>query len=481
MTRDHAHVNERVVRAEDPKVDVGTVEAFYRHGWHSWSPTGWVDPREPVTPIPDEGRRMGHDDPVVALETSVSGSDVGVALRSDGSATLLGALATDARVRPDGPMLAGVSEAGPIDWLIAEGAVEDVFAAYARHLAAHLGTRPRTRPRVWCSWYSSYEDITEPGVLADIEGIGDLPFDVVLVDDGWERAIGDWEANDDFPSGMAAIADAIRRTGRTAGLWLAPYIARSDSRLASERPDLLLRSADGSPVVSGINWGGPYYSLDPTSEATEMFVRDLVATVRAWGYDYLKLDFLYGAAYPGEHEQPMGREQAYRHGLATIRDAAGDESHINACGAPVVASLGIADSVRIGPDVAEFWEEPELTAMGDYSGRGARNGIITTSERLWLREIVDADPDVAYFDRSAADLDEPTLAALRDLAAITDFVGTSDHVADLDPGERSELRDLLVGSPTVERLGWHEWTVDGRPVDFRWAHRSLTHGPGRDS
>ena len=473
-------MTERVIRAEDPKVDTGPIDRFYRHGWHSWSPTGFVDPDMAVDPIPDEGRRLGHDDPTVAFEATVSSSDVGVASDPDGGATLLGALAPDARVRPDGPMLVGTSEAGPIDWLVAEGSVLEVFDAYARHLARHVGSRERRQVRVWCSWYSYYEDITERAMLEEIAALGDLPFDIVQVDDGWQRAIGDWHENDDFPSGMASVADAIRGTGRRAGLWLAPYIARSDSDLATRRPDLLLRHDDGTPVVAGINWGGPYYALDPTAEATDAFIRELITRVREWGFDYLKLDFLYAAAFPGNHEHPMPREAAYRHGLASIRDAAGEDCYLLACGAPIVASLGLVDGIRIGPDVAEFWEEPDLTAMGDFSGRGARNAIITTSERLWLRSIVDADPDVIYFDRSTIDLDPETVGALHDLAAITGFVGTSDHTARLSAPEASELRSLLTAEPAIERAGWHRWRIDGRSVDFAWAHRTSTETPGRE-
>jgi alpha-galactosidase len=471
-------MTDHVVHASDPRLDLDDITSFYRHGWHSWSPTGWVDPAVPVTPIPDEGRRLGHDDPTIAFDTRVSASSVGVAL-DDGRATLLGALAPDARVRPDGATLVGSCEAGPIDWLVAEGTVSEVFATYAHRLGEALGTRPRRAMRVWCSWYSYYEGITEAAMARELDAIGPLAFDVVQIDDGWQVGIGDWEPNDDFPSGMVAAARRIRETERTAGLWLAPYIARADSRLAAERPELLLRREDGSPVVSGINWGGPYYSLDPTAAGTDAFVTETIERVRSWGFDYLKLDFLYGAAFPGSHERPMPRESAYRHGLRTIRRAAGDDCYLLACGSPVIASIGIVDGIRIGPDVAEFWEEAELTAMGDYSGRGARNAIITTSERMWLRDVVDVDPDVAFFDRSAVALDERTLASLRDLAAITGFVGTSDHIADLDGRERDELESLLNHRPEVRRASWLAWHLDDRTIDFSWAHRTPTTETGR--
>ena len=65
-------------RGSNVAVDVEPYDAFYKHGWHSWSPSGWVDPHEPVRPIADEGRRLGHDDPLHSFDTSVGGSGVGV-------------------------------------------------------------------------------------------------------------------------------------------------------------------------------------------------------------------------------------------------------------------------------------------------------------------------------------------------------------------------------------------------------------------
>ena len=55
-----------------------------------------------------------------------------------------------------------------------------------------------------------------------------LPFDVLQVDDGWQVAAGDWEANAKFPQGMQTLAQQIKATGRRAGIWLAPLVATVD-------------------------------------------------------------------------------------------------------------------------------------------------------------------------------------------------------------------------------------------------------------
>ena len=76
---------------------------------------------------------------------------------------------------------------------------------------------------------------------------------MVQLDDGWQRAIGDWrETNAKFPSGLAGIAGAIRDAGFTAGLWTAPFCAVPGSETASRHGDWLLVDAK-TGYVSGRN------------------------------------------------------------------------------------------------------------------------------------------------------------------------------------------------------------------------------------
>jgi alpha-galactosidase len=448
-------------------VEAGPAVAFYKHGWHSWSPTGWVDPTKPVSPIPDEGRRLGHDDPLHAFDARVGGSGVGVSEHPDGSVTLLGALDPGARVWPDGSALRGSTEGESVEWVTIAGKEHAVLREYASLLAARFGRRGGKRVRVWCSWYSFYEDVTEAKMNEVLVGLDGMPFDTVQVDDGWERAVGDWQANAVFPGGMAHMADRIQSAGFTPGLWLAPLIAQSTSYLATERGELLLRDEAGDPVVAGINWGSPYYALDPTADSTLAFLSDLIEEAREWGYRYLKLDFLYPGAFPGVHANPMPREAAYRTACEVMRNAAGDDCYLLACGAPILASLGLFDGIRIGPDVADVWEIPELVALGDESGRGARNALATSINRLWLRDVIDVDPDVVFF-RGDTDLDGRTLSALRDLSTITRFVGVSDPPDTLDEDQRIDLSATLREDPGATRRSRYGWDIDGRAVDFSW-------------
>ena len=238
-----------------------------------------------------------------------------------------------------------VSEADELEWFIAFGQENVCFEEYAEQLGNRLGRiKKNDAPRVWCSWYSLYHAIDEPVLHKIFDEFGDLPFDVLQVDDGWQVDIGDWEANQKFPSGMNALAEKIKSTGRRAGLWLAPLIATKSSKLFREHKDWFLRDERGRFVSAGFNWGHPLYALDTTHPDVSSWLVALMKQVRAWGFDYLKLDFLYAGALKGKRYKDMPREAAYRESLRLMREAMGADAFFLTCGTPILPAIGLCDA-----------------------------------------------------------------------------------------------------------------------------------------
>jgi len=375
-----------------------------------------------------------------------------------GEVLLLGALAPGARVRGEEDLLLGRYAEGAGDWFLAYGEEEAVLAAYAQRLPKRFSESP---PRVWCSWYSFYREIGEDLLLKVLDEVAPFPFEVFQVDDGWQRALGDWEPNERFPRGMAFLAKAIRERGLRPGLWLAPFLLTADSPLLRERPDWLLRDAEGRPIPAGYNWGRPLFALDSGKEEVVDFAVNLVRKALAWGYDYLKLDFLYAAALPGAEG-----EARYQRAMARMREAAG-EAYLLFCGAPVLASLGLADGLRVGPDVAPYWDNEDRSFwLADPTGPGLKNALRTTWHRLWLSENVHVDPDVAYF-RTRFNLLRPEEMRLQEgLAHLTGFKATSDPPSWLLPEEKARLRAFLSQEVPVRRLGPHRLQVGEEVLDY---------------
>lgn len=433
-------------------------DRFYRHGWHSWSPTGWLDPSVPRRPVPIPEYRMMGDDPRHGLDTGWGGAHLG-AVERDSGVHLIGALDLDTRVDW---VEGALSPSGHGEWFEATGSEPDVFAGYASALAERLGARVRDPGPVWCSWYAYYGAVTGQDIRKELDGLGNLPFAVVQIDDGWQAGIGDWEANAKFDHDMRVMADQIGSTGRTPGLWLAPFLANADSRLAASHPEFLLRNGDADPVAAAFNWGGPALALDVTNpDVVEYVAETCRRAVERWGFGYLKLDFLYAGA--------LGRdgEQGYRMAVEAIRQAVGDECYLLACGAPIIPSIGVFDGIRVGPDVAPFWENVDrVVHLHDRAGPGAADAIANSVARLWLRDVIAVDPDVVYFRSRNNLLTADQRGLLIDLAQVCGFRAVSDPIDWLDSREREALEAFLTERPPVERRDRNRFTIAGRPVDF---------------
>ncbi len=441
---------------------------YYRHGWQSWSLAAWTDTS---SELPIQKPYLLHSmqaDPAYALRRGHHGSWVGVVETGAGTSVLLGSLGLDAHVALEGRELTGAYEAGSGDWYLAIGDEQEVFSRYAAELGRRLGTRAqKAAPRVWCSWYGLYTAIDEELLGSVFHDLGDLPFDMLQVDDGWQARVGDWVPNAKFPSGMEALANNIKSTGRKAGLWLAPLVAVKSSRLFRDHPGWFLRSPDGRPVSAGFNWGEQLYALNTTQPGALEWLAALMRQVRAWGFEYIKLDFLYAGALPGVRRGNMPREAAYRHGLQVLREAMGEDAFLLACGAPILPSLGICDALRIGPDVAAGWEnDRDAVLLYNPSIPGTRNAIRTTLHRCWLKPLVHLDPDVVYFRSVECDLTPEQKHLLQSLASICGFKATSDLPQWLSADEREQLRNFLMAAPQIEQQGARAYSLDGVPIDF---------------
>ena len=302
-------------------------------------------------------------------------------------------------------------------------------------------------------------------MLETIAGLQGLPFEVFQVDDGWQQNMGDWEPNHKFPSGMQAIAFRAQAHGLTPGLWMAPFIARPSSRLFKEHPDWFLRDEHGELVSAGVNWGG-FYALDVTLPQVLDWITLTIQTARSWGYRYLKLDFLYAAALPGKRYKNEHREDAYREAMRVIREAMGD-LYILACGAPIIASLGLVDGIRIGPDVAPFWDnEDRRVYLHDLTGPSGYNALRTSLHRLWLRPLVHTDPDVAFFRTRYNLLDPTQRQLLQNLGSVAGFKATSDPPGWLGPNRRDSLKAWLEDTSSITRQGRYRFKIGEREVDF---------------
>jgi len=213
---------------------------FLVHGWQSWSLTAWLETSRRMPAMQPALMRPMQTDPVHVDDERLNGSWYGAVEMDDGQVVFLGALGLDSHVALEGDSLKGWYEISGGEWFLATGDEQQIMTHYAELLMERFGKgRVRKPHHVWCSWYSLYTEIYEQQLFKILADLDDLPFDVFQIDDGWQKKVGDWEPNDKFPSGMQAMADQIRATGRIPGLWLAPLLVVPSSSLYRQHRDWL--------------------------------------------------------------------------------------------------------------------------------------------------------------------------------------------------------------------------------------------------
>jgi len=355
--------------------------------------------------------------------------------------------AVSARSATDGESLApGAALAAERLWLGIAAPVEGALAQWAERAGREMGAPvPAKSLAGWCSWYRFGTRVQADDVRRNVRALTGLgaPLDVVQIDDGFQSAIGDWlSPAPGFPDGLAPLAREIRAAGFRPGLWLAPFLAAPRSRLAQTRPEWLLKDARGKPVTALWNpdWpGGRCFALDASHPEVEAWLESLGREVRALGFDYLKLDFLFAGALGGaRHEPRTTAVQAYRRGVAALRRGAGPGTFLLGCGAALGASIGLFEAMRIGPDVAARWTNPTFDRIvGVSSGASARNSLANVfvraplHQRLWLN-----DPDCVLLREEPTKLSDTEVRTLAAAVALSGgLVVVSDEIADL-AGER---------------------------------------------
>lgn len=279
----------------------------------------------------------------------------------------------------------------------------EAAAGCFRWLAAALGARTHRGPAVgWCSWYHKGPGVTAEHVVAVSRAVAArrdrLPMEVIQIDDGFERQAGDWECNDTFPEGWQPVVASIRQAGATPGIWLAPlaahekvagpnYTCEKEGRLLDVHPDWFQRDATGKLHGSADNWGPTAYWLDPTHPGVTASIRRIIRRAMQEGFRYFKIDF--NTVGGRLHDPKKTHLQALRDLYRLYREEIGEDAYLLSCSGLTRATVGLADSSRIGPDSCATWNAPHPCCIRDcipaVASSAYANGLLYAN-----------DPDVSY-------------------------------------------------------------------------------------
>ena len=290
----------------------------------------------------------------------------------------------------------------------------------------------------YTSWYNYFQKIDENIILRDLKGLSRAreSVNIFQIDDGYEPFVGDWldYNGKDFPNGMKTIADAVHRDGYLAGIWLAPFnVQRGKSRILKEHPDWLIRNPDGKPQLGCVAWGGAYTLDIYNSEVREHLKKVFDTVLNDWGYDMVKLDFLYSQCRTPRDNKTRGTIMC--EAMDFLRECVGDKI-ILGCGVPLGPAFGVVDACRISCDVDLSYGGKFYNSMSiNNELPSAQNAINNSMFRRHLngRAFLN-DPDVFFLrDHNLTFTWEQKLL----LAKINNLFGRVLFVSD-DAGEYSE-------------------------------------------
>lgn len=267
-----------------------------------------------------------------------------------------------------------------------------LLETYGRSLEGHLADTDHRAEAGWNSWYELWNGVDEAAVRANAtlavallapQLADDAPPLRIVIDDGWQQLWGEWLPNDKFPSGMDGLAEDLRESGLTTGIWLAPLLVDEASSLVEDHPDWFVQgTAYYKPDA------GRMMILDPTHPEAAEHIQEFVARIVDWGYDFLKIDFLFAGAYEGGRFESVTGLEAYGRALSLIREAAGEDVLLLAVGAPPHPSFPYVDAWRMGPDIAL-----ELIGPGfAFTANEARS--MSVRWPLCWTVLCDADPPI---------------------------------------------------------------------------------------
>ncbi len=333
------------------------------------------------------------------------------------------------------------------DIFIMQGDEQAIFKQYFKLMDI---APPKVKPAIgWTSWYHYYTNIDEAIILKNLEAFAEkeVPIDIFQIDDGFQQYVGDWLKikQDKFPRGMDSLAKKIHQKGYKAGLWLAPFICEKDSEIFNTKKDWLLKDDKGNPVKAGYNpgWSGWFYALDFYHPQVQEYLSGVIYTaLNKWGYDMLKLDFLYAVCILPRPQKTRG--QIMHDAMHFLRKQA-DDKWLLGCGVPLGSSFGLVDYCRIGADIHLKWEHQFLKwvrnrervstilALRNTLGRWQLNG------RAFLN-----DPDVFILRDQKNDLtNEQQYTILIVNTLLGTLLFTSDYLADYTAEQWDEYQAML--------------------------------------
>lgn len=276
----------------------------------------------------------------------------------------------------------------------------------------------------WCSWYSFGKNINEEKILGNAREFASYPSKTkdryILIDDGWS-SWGDWNkwSKSKFSNGLQSVATTIKNFKLKPGIWIAPFLADKHSDYATRFSDTLIRNRyrliDGLKILP---FNIPFFAfkalLDMENKKVRKYIYDCISIiVEEWGFELLKLDFLYAIYFNPRYTTPQIPDQILKDFLLFIKRTYPHVYTIG-CGCPLGPAAGLVDSMRISADTIHtyldnFWPFNRIVNSGALFDLQKNIEIRNNFHKIW-----NIDPDVLV-TRKSSGFTKQKIATLKQL------------------------------------------------------------------
>ena len=171
---------------------------------------------------------------------------------------------------------------------------DTAIAAWHQHLRQSVLRRPipgREALVTYNHWGYVGHELTEAGLLHDVELAAELGAEALIVDAGWFGDIGsnwwlrvgDWRCGDRLPNGLEPVFSAARERGLACGLWFDCERLGRESAAALEHPEWLAKA-----YGRHAGWG----DMDLTNPAALAWLEaTLCSVIERYELDIFRLDY----------------------------------------------------------------------------------------------------------------------------------------------------------------------------------------------
>lgn len=290
----------------------------------------------------------------------------------------------------------------------------------------------------YTSWYNHYQNINSQLVNECLDSL-DQRFNLFQIDDGYETFVGDWLDIDKkkFPEGLEGLVKKAHDKKLLAGIWLAPFVAETKSRLYNEHPEYFVKDEFGKPIRCGGNWSG-FYALDLNLEEVRAYIKKSLEYYMDMGFDFFKLDFLYALGVKDNDSKTRAERTMF--GYKFLREVLKDKL-ILGCGAVIAPAYGLFDYMRIGPDVSLKFDDVFYMKFMHRERISTKVTLRNTIYRsVFDDKLFKNDPDVFLLRDDNIELSFEQRKALITINALFGSVlMTSDNIAEYDETKKQLL------------------------------------------